>query len=135
MKTAEEILLNSKIGIKSDWNTEIWNNIIQAMHDYASSRSIENQWISVEERLPENPKEVLGYCKGTIVCFYTKGHEVEYEDEDFEGEYDEYEDAKGALFLKAGWYQHCEQKSGDYDYLFIKREITHWREKPQPPTK
>ena len=119
------------VPVRLNYDTDV---VLSELINRFEASQFKSNWIDVKERLPENPKEVLGYCKGTIVCFYTKGREVEYESDDDDIEYDEYEDAKRALFLKAGWYQRCEQKSGDYDSLFIHREITHWMPKPTTPT-
>jgi hypothetical protein len=108
MKTAEEILLNSKIGIKSDWNTEIWDNIIQAMHNYASSRSMESQWISVEDKKPEI---------GVIVSLVLKHSK---------------EDVYAGFRANGGWY--CFQIGENSKYYIPNgieaAKITHWQPLP-----
>ena len=66
MKTAEEILdeLISNRNKHGQYDfvmltSDVKDIAIQAMHDYASTRSMESQWIDVKERLPENEDTVL----------------------------------------------------------------------------
>lgn len=93
-------------------------------------------WIDINDRLPDTTKIVLGQPEKGALCitFYTKGHEVEYEDYDYNGEYDPVEEQKGSLLLKEGWYEELEQVNGEYDVCYMKRKITHWMPLPEKPT-
>jgi hypothetical protein len=109
--------------------------IFEFAESYASLREAQ-AWISVKDRLPESTNPVLGGCagfKGLFICVYTKGHEIEYGDEDYDGPYDEIEDKNGTLYLKPGWYELEEQIQSQYDEAWLNRHITHWQPLPQPP--
>jgi hypothetical protein len=100
------------------------------------------KWIDCKERLPDTKDDVLclmysQYASKKPIQFvgcYTKGHEIEYCDDDYQGEYDEIEDKHGTLYLKPGWYE-CEETPGSsYDEQWIKREVVAWQELPSPPS-
>jgi hypothetical protein len=92
----------------------------------------EQQWISVEERLPESNKPVWCFEEPNhqFTGVYTKGHEIPYEDDNYEGCYDPEEDRQGTLLLKAGWYEEVEQVRSEYDFHWIARKVTHWQPLP-----
>jgi len=103
-------------------------------------------WISVEDSLPEywKPNEfgkkkvnwvlIINKHQFQFIGFYTKGHEVEYGDDDYDGEYDEVEEKKGTLYLKAGFYEIVETPGGVYDERYNKlQDITHWHPLLSPP--
>lgn len=65
-------------------------------------------WIDVSaDTLPTDHK--IDYlCTDGVTHFfacYTKGHQIEAEDEDDEGDYDQYEEDHGTTFLKEGWWE------------------------------
>lgn len=93
------------------------------------------EWISCKDRLPDNPKHVLCACERgpMFVGQYTKGHELEFEDDYYQGEYDEVEDRDGMLYLKPGWYESEEQRDGEHDCNWMSRLVTHWMPLPEPP--
>lgn len=101
-------------------------------------------WISVESGSPDchridGKKKYINWVLGTngksqFVCVYTKGHELEYGDDDpSDEEYDEVEERNGCLYLKPGWYELEETPGGQYDETWVKRKVTHYRPLPQPP--
>lgn len=98
------------------------------------------EWISVKDRLPDNINNVLcltntlGKRPIQFIGSYTKGHEIAYYDEDYDGEYDPIEDKDGQLYLKPGWYECEEQIRSDFDeYWIIRDNVTHWMPLPEPP--
>jgi hypothetical protein len=97
----------------------------------------ENNLINVKDRLPETSKPVLCLWGKNAQCiaFYTKGHEIEFDDDDFgdSRELDPEEERRGCLLLKAGWYEECEQVRSMYDHHFISRDVTQWQPLPEPP--
>jgi hypothetical protein len=98
----------------------------------AQLKEKEQQWISVEERLPESNKPVWCFEEPNhqFTGVYTKGHEIPYEDDNYEGCYDPEEDRQGTLLLKAGWYEEVEQVRSEYDFHWIARKVTHWQPLP-----
>lgn len=111
----------------------------------AAWQKAQDGWISVEERLPEcflhigNKKRtnwVIGIRnRDQFICVYTKGHQLEFGDDDYDGEYDEVEDRNGTLYLKPGWYSLENTPNGLYDEVWMERNPTHWRPLPEPPVK
>mgnify|MGYP003434494421 CR=1 FL=1 len=74
-------------------------------YDYASSRSMESQWISVEERLPSEDEIIL--------CLTNSGQSV--------CEYVNYNDNKSRFYLN------------DLDYYCELENVTHWMPLPENP--
>ena len=100
---------------------------------------MKTEWISVEDQLPDNTQDVLCITKllnGKRKQFlgnYTKGHEIEFYDDDYDGPNDEFEDKNGMLYLKPGWYELEETPGGNYDEVWMLREVTSWQPLPEPP--
>lgn len=116
----------------------VWNESqsrITALEQSNAELKKANEWISVEDRLPENSKPVwcLALRNHQFSGVFTKGHEIEYEDDNYDGPLDPEEERRGVLLLKKGWYEEVEQVSSMYDYHWIVRAVTHWRPLPEPP--
>jgi len=97
---------------------------------------IGEQWISVEERLPDD-ENVLCFelPKHIFNGFYTVGDKVEYDDYGTYGlseSLTEKELEDEVRYLPKGWYEECESR-GECDTEFFKRKVTHWQPLPQPP--
>lgn len=139
MKTPKEIIDKYfPSGLHEDPEQSELNKIFifNAMEEYASQFKSQSEgvgWISVKDRLPKNTNPVLCLpVKGLqFVGQYTKGHEIEYSDDNYQGEYDPIEDRDGVLYLKPGWYELEETPGGEYDEQYLIREVTHWQ--PLPP--
>ena len=89
------------------------------------------EWIPIQKEMPPTKKNVLTTTgKGISIAFYTKAHETEFGDEDYNGPWDEVEEKSGCLYLKEGWYEVEETDGGTYDEIFAPRLVTHWMELP-----
>ena len=113
MKTAEEFLKEK--GLKDslyDVHNEVpdqWikGGLSKLLDEYASSRSIESQWISVEERVPKKDEIIL--------CLTNNGQSV--------CEYVNYNHTDSRFYLN------------DLDYYFELENVSHWMPLPSPPKK
>ena len=111
--------------------------------DYLISNGVTVQeWVSVDDRLPENAVHVLLCCEihryggevaGKYVCdgYYAEANKIiaggfpdecdcEYSEED-----DEY-------YLREGWYEVIKNWD-DYNSVAVEDFVTHWMPLPQPP--
>jgi len=92
------------------------------------------EWINVNDRLPDDNKSAL--CtdgKSIFIALFTRGWEIEVEDDDpMPGQYDE-DRVDEILYLKTGWYEEEEQSCATYDYNYFKRTVTHWQPIPERP--
>lgn len=94
-----------------------------------------DNWISVEDDLPKNLKNVLGHT-GKYACIvrYVRHHQEEVDCEDDLPGDDIEEDIEGGCFwLTPGFWETLEQYGGYYDEISAKRPITHWQPLPSPP--
>ena len=99
------------------------------------------EWISVEERLPESGVHCILCCDmkridGThsqYVCdgYFAKRWKVNahYADDDCATEYNEEDDE---YYLQEGWYE-VVKNWDDYNSIVIDDTVTHWMPLPEPP--
>jgi phage FluMu protein Com len=119
-----------QFGLSEETKTAIKNSSL-----FQKVEPVKSEWISVKDRLPDSAKPVWCFESPNhqFSGIYTKGHEIEYADDDYDGEYDAEEDRRGCLLLKTGWYEEVEQIRSEYDFNWITREVTHWRPLLSPP--
>lgn len=92
-----------------------------------------DEWVSVEDRLPESDIPVIVYgknrfeCGRTLRAFYAAKFEVQQWDEDDWTDYDEKSDV---FYLPVGWYENNEFDEVHYHIDFT---VTHWIPLPEPP--
>lgn len=99
------------------------------------------EWISVEDRLPENGVHCILCCDmkridGTHSQYVCDGYHAEkykilagYVDDDCVTEYNEEDDE---YYLKEGWYEVIKNWD-DYNSIVIDDTVTHWMPMPEPP--
>jgi hypothetical protein len=113
--------------------------ILDAMEEFATSQKGEEaKWISVKEQLPQAKdgklSPVLGYdgrSRQIVYCFPERFKTVDVDEDEDESNSDlDFDNERGVAWLKAGWYEDCEQIGGTYDYIWVKRKITHWMPLP-----
>lgn len=99
-----------------------------------------NEWISVEDRLPDAEEEVRlccvtswGYryqCQGFYVPPGTRR-----DDSDYSWDWvccEEYDEESDDYLVNPGWYE-CIHNWYDYSACGIKDKVTHWMPLPAPP--
>ena len=127
------------------WEIEHWNDLLpytwntrdymDTLHNKISSLPTYGEWISVEERLPENEQNVLWTFKNScwksrvIRCFYARKFQVEIYDDPYD--FWEWNEEKDEYYIPEWWYE-----SNEYDEVnyAISDEITHWQPLPLPPS-
>lgn len=104
---------------------------------YQAENQLEREWVSIEDRLPENSKLVIATyinsCgnRRTIAGYYLYKYANESNGEDDSS--DEYCEDDETYYYCEGWY---EQQDNWNDYAFInvhEGKVTHWQNKPESP--
>jgi hypothetical protein len=91
---------------------------------------MEEEWISVKDRLPEADTPVLIFNDKRILraCYIPKYH-INDNDSEYEGDYLDYDEKNDEYYWPEGWYE-CNY----YEEVHFKiDEVTHWRPLPAPP--
>ena len=101
-------------------------DLVKEVFECGANWQANQQWIDVKDRLPEGPHEVLTInypkVKHQSVAVYTKGNEIEYQNNNDEPE-----------FLTEGWYELEETPMSDHEETWTERNVTHWQTLPPLP--
>ena len=101
-----------------------------------------NEWVSVEERLPDAEKEVRLFCvtpngyKYQCQGFYVPPG-MRRDDSDYSWDWeccDQYDEDSDDYFVNPGWYE-SSHNWDEYSAFGIADKVTHWMPFPAPPGK
>lgn len=101
-----------------------------------------NEWVSVEERLPDAEKEVRLFCvtpngyKYQCQGFYVPPG-MRRDDSDYSWDWeccDQYDEDSDDYFVNPGWYE-SSHNWDEYSAFGIADKVTHWMPLPEPPGK
>lgn len=99
-----------------------------------------NEWVSVEEGLPDAEKEVRLFCvtpngyKYQCQGFYVPPG-IHRDDSDYSWDWeccDQYDENTDDYFVNPGWYESCHNWD-EYSAFGITDKVTHWMPLPAPP--
>lgn len=99
-----------------------------------------NEWVSVEERLPDAEKEVRLFCvtpngyKYQCQGFYVPPG-MRRDDSDYSWDWeccDQYDEDSDDYFVNPGWYE-SSHNWDEYSAFGIADKVTHWMPLPEPP--
>ena len=100
----------------------------------------QNEWVSVEERLPKAEKEVRLFCitpngyKYQCQGFYVPPGMLR-DDSDYSWDWeccDEYDEDSDDYFVNPGWYESCHNWD-EYSAFRVADKVTRWMPLPAPP--
>jgi hypothetical protein len=92
-------------------------------------------WVSVEDRLPENDRQVMAWVKDKDNKFGGYRELVNYGHYDFYTFDDDHPNAdEEGLVSRTGWY-YGRESEGEFDYLIFELDgkVTHWTTVPDIP--
>ena len=101
-----------------------------------------NEWVSVEERLPDAEKEVRLFCvtpngyKYQCQGFYVPPG-MRRDDSDYSWDWeccDQYDEDSDDYFVNPGWYE-SSHNWDEYSAFGIADKVTYWMPLPEPPGK
>lgn len=104
--------------------------------------TLPNEWVSVEERLPDAEKEVRLFCvtpngyKYQCQGFYVPPG-MRRDDSDYSWDWeccDQYDEDSDDYFVNPGWYE-SSHNWDEYSAFGIADKVTYWMPLPEPPGK
>ena len=126
-----------------------WPDQVDALMDAArgilqeiSAFTSPNEWVSVDERMPETEKEVRLFCitsngyKYQCQGFYVPPG-MHRDDSDYSWDWEcceQYDEDSDDYFVNPGWYESCHNWD-EYSAFGIPDKVTHWMPLPSPPEK
>lgn len=119
--------------------TELKSEILSAAELRAR---MANEWVSVEERLPDAEKEVRLFCvtpngyKYQCQGFYVPPG-MRRDDSDYSWDWeccDQYDEDSDDYFVNPGWYE-SSHNWDEYSAFGIADKVTYWMPLPEPPGK
>lgn len=117
-------------------------SLVQAIIADMPTLTPQNEWVSVEERLPKAEKEVRLFCitsngyKYQCQGFYVPPG-MHRDDSDYSWDWEcceQYDEDSGDYFVNPGWYESVHNWD-EYSAFGIADKVTHWMPLPAPPEK
>lgn len=117
-----------------------WRDGKAELVEYAPTLTPPNEWVSVEEGLPDAEKEVRLFCVTTNGYKYQcQGFYVppgmRRDDSDYSWDWeccDQYDEDSDDYFVNPGWYE-SSHSWDEYSAFGIADKVTHWMPLPAPP--
>ena len=114
---------------------------LRAERDALLAERDAQQWISVEDRLPDSGLCVLAYYTNShgkgrrIRAEYVapKSREVEWEYADPDTQCVEHDEESDSFYLTAGWYELIDNWEEYTSIAVVEGEVTHWMPLPAAP--
>lgn len=140
MKLLKEQYLHNK-SMGNSQAARAWQGAIQLLYDM-STLTPPNEWVKVDERLPDAEKEVQLFCithngyKYQCQGFYVPPG-MRRDDSDYSWDWeccDQYDEDTDDYFVNPGWYE-SSHNWDEYSAFGIEDKVTHWMPLPAPPAK
>ena len=123
-----------------DYEALLLESVVEQIVDTQPTLTPPNEWVSVEEGLPDAEKEVRLFCITTNGYKYQcQGFYVppgmRRDDSDYSWDWeccDQYDEDSDDYFVNPGWYE-SSHSWDEYSAFGIADKVTHWMPLPAPP--